>query len=927
MGTNARTAVVRLLLLLGALAIAACGDTDAARPSAPGGAEGGHAGAPIPISGSDPATVVGTRHFNRFHLRTVGAGFRPNPQEDVVHGLDPQAAVRVRQLDADARALRAKGKVRSAARGFVEAAKAAAGLHWGRKEEGCLRRALDCYAPLDEPVEMLETLRRLMPLQQARKDGLIAARTEADLGAVYAMLENFDRGLDHLGHAAAAFGRYGLRRSQAEAQAAMGLVYLRRAEYGPALDILARAQKLLAPTHAQDRKAYVLDVLGNVYESLGDMDRARSLYDGALKLQGRQESVDRADVLGNLGNLHFHLGHYDDALTWYQRAKGMFEHLHDLKGTGDALFNMGRVKKIQGGYRTALEYYAAARRLQEPDSAAAARTLGAVAETYLAMGRPDDALDELRTALDDVGSRTARTVRVELLVLEALAHMRKHRPDRAVEKIREALDVLMEVTAGLADEHVMGVREYRSWVFDAGISVALKTGRVDLATEFLEHSRAGALLEALGARAGLRGVPRDLLEGETLAEHRVAAASRAYQEARAARRLQALRAADEELNRARVAYRTVVQHIQRVAKHAANVFSPVPDTLADLRMQLQPGDVLVLYTLLSFQAHALVITPDGARVVWLGNTPDIRKACEDLRVDDEDPKRGSVQAVEARLAGLEHMVIDPLHLPAGTKRLYLSPDGPLCYVPFPLLVDDPTLSISCLPSGTTLRLLKEDGARTGKRVLALGDPVYRIQEQGRSLQVYADGVPLEPLPATRDEVNAITGPDDMRLLGNYATVRGLAEVAASRKRWSVIHLACHGLIDPRTPALSSLALTPDARDDGFLTALEVYGMSLPADMVVLSGCNTGRGRFVKGEGLVGLMRAFMCAGSPRVVVSLWKVNDEATKALMTRFHALWRTKRMSTSLALRKAQAYVRANPRWRHPRYWGAWVLWGLAD
>ncbi len=486
----------------------------------------------------------------------------------------------------------------------------------------------------------------------------------------------------------------------------------------------------------------------------------------------------------------------------------------------------------------------------------------------------------------------------------------------------------MEVSAGLADEHVVGVREHRGWIFDAGLAVALRTGRIDLAVEFLEHGRAGALLEALGARGAQRGLPAALREEASLAAHRVDAAQRAYLEARAERRFDALRTADRELAAARAAQRLAMQRLQRASKRAASVFHPVPDSLVDIRRELREGDVLVLYALLPFQAHAIVITPAAApRVVWLGNTPDIRAACEGLRAGEADDADTDGAAVRARAAALRALVIEPLALPEGTKRVLVGPDGPLCYVPFPLLFLDSAIQTACLPSGTTLRLLARERAREGRGVLALGDPQYRVDHQGRSLQVYAEGQPLKPLPATREEVLAITGEDDMRLLGMYATLRGLRDVAGTRARWEVIHLACHGLIDPRTPTLSSLALSPESGDDGFLTALEVYGLDLPADLVVLSGCNTGRGRFIKGEGLVGLMRAFMCAGAPRVVVSLWKVDDEATRALMTAFHRHWRAGGLPTAEALRRAQAEVRAVPAWAHPRYWSAWVVWGLAD
>ncbi|MDF1702437.1 MAG: CHAT domain-containing protein, partial [Planctomycetota bacterium] len=685
---------------------------------------------------------------------------------------------------------------------------------------------------------------------------------------------------------------------------------------------------LLTSTRVAAREAYATNLMGNVYEQLGDPERARALFEEALDLYGKASSVDKADVLGNLGGLHFHLGDDEVALDYYRQAHDLFEKHEDARGMAGALFGMGRVRKLQGGYKTALEIYEQALDLQDDDSAAGMRTRCAMAETYLAMGRPDDALAQIHTALEDTGSGAMRMEHVELLVVHALANLRKKQPQQAIEKIRRALDLLMEVTAGLADEHVVGVREHRGWIFDAGVAVALRTGRVDLAAEFLEHGRAGALLEALGARGAQRGLSADLRESATLAAHRVARAHRAYQEARAARRREDLRRADTELREARAAHRALMQRLQRASKRAASVFHPVPDSLADIRAALGPQDVLVLYALLPFQAHALVVTKAaGGRVVWLGNTPDIRAACESLQAGSAEGETGTADAVEARAARLKQLVLDPLELPAGATRLLLSPDGPLCYVPFPLLLKDADVDVACLPSGTTLRLLAREQARTGKAVLAVGDPQYRIEHQGRSLQVYAEGVPLKPLPATRAEVLAITGPGDMRLLGSYATVRGVAEVAATRPRWRVIHFACHGLIDPRTPTLSSLALTPDGHDDGFLTALEVYGLALPADLVVLSGCNTGRGRFMKGEGLVGLMRAFMCAGTPRVIVSLWKVDDEATRALMTAFHRLWRTEGLPTATALRRAQAEIRAVPAWRHPRFWGAWVLWGLVD
>ncbi len=133
-------------------------------------------------------------------------------------------------------------------------------------------------------------------------------------------------------------------------------------------------------------------------------------------------------------------------------------------------------------------------------------------------------------------------------------------------------------------------------------------------------------------------------------------------------------------------------------------------------------------------------------------------------------------------------------------------------------------------------------------------------------------------------------------------------------------------MDPKGPTFSALALTPGGDDDGFLTALEVFRMRFPADLVVLSACETGKGTSYRGEGIVGFARAFMHAGAPRVIVSLWNGDDQATRALMTKFYGAWKSG-AQTATALRDAQASVSAVERWRHPYYWAGWLLWGLPN
>ena len=229
----------------------------------------------------------------------------------------------------------------------------------------------------------------------------------------------------------------------------------------------------------------------------------------------------------------------------------------------------------------------------------------------------------------------------------------------------------------------------------------------------------------------------------------------------------------------------------------------------------------------------------------------------------------------------------------------------------------------------------------------LGEPDYAGVSKG-ARAIYYRGGALSPLPATRKEVERV---GTTRLLGAQASEGGLGEALPLSKRWRAVHFACHGLVDADRPMLSSLALSRAGDGDGFLTALEILRTEIPADLAVLSACETGKGEIVQGEGIVGFTRAFMFAGTARVICSLWKVDDEATQALMIKFYELWnpqakpgdperpkgvegsRPKGLGAAEALQKAQQYVRdfrdenGKQKWKHPYYWGAWVLWGLPN
>jgi CHAT domain-containing protein len=147
-------------------------------------------------------------------------------------------------------------------------------------------------------------------------------------------------------------------------------------------------------------------------------------------------------------------------------------------------------------------------------------------------------------------------------------------------------------------------------------------------------------------------------------------------------------------------------------------------------------------------------------------------------------------------------------------------------------------------------------------------------------------------------------------------------------KYRYVHFATHGYIDSEHPDLSAIVLSlvdeQGKAQDGFLRANEIYNLHLPAELVVLSACETGLGKEIKGEGLVGLTQGFMYAGARRVVVSLWNVNDKATAELMARFYRGMLRENKTPAAALRAAQMEMSRQRQWQSPYYWAAFVLQG---
>ena len=178
-----------------------------------------------------------------------------------------------------------------------------------------------------------------------------------------------------------------------------------------------------------------------------------------------------------------------------------------------------------------------------------------------------------------------------------------------------------------------------------------------------------------------------------------------------------------------------------------------------------------------------------------------------------------------------------------------------------------------------------------------------------------------------DEITALAGAGMSFKALDFKANRATA-LGPDLSRYRIIHFATHGLLNSLHPELSGVVLSlvdEDGRSqDGFLRLHDIYNMKLGADLVVLSACKTGLGKDIKGEGLVGLTRGFLYAGAPRVVASLWKVDDRATAELMKLFYQRMLRDGLRPAAALRRAQIDIQKLPRWAAPYYWAGFTLQG---
>ncbi|GBC82914.1 Regulatory protein AfsR [bacterium HR10] len=840
------------------------------------------------------------------------------------------------------------------------------------------------YSALGEKQKALEYYGQALPIRRAVGDRQGEAVTLHNIGAVYSALGEKQKALEYFGQALAILRAVGDRQGEAATLTNIGQVYAELGEKQKALEYFGQALAIHRAVGDRQGEATTLTNIGQVYAELGEKQKALEYFGQALPI--RRAVGDRrgeAVTLTNIGGVYSELGEKQKALEYYGQALPILRAVGDRNWEAAVLGNIGQVYSALGEKQKALEYYGQALPIRRAvgDRRGEAVTPNNIGRVYAALGEKQKALEYFGQALPilrAVGDRNW-----EAAVLGGIARIERDRGELAqartrIEAALERIESLRAAAPGpeLRATFLASKRGYYEFYIDLLVRLDEREpgrGHDRAAFEASERSRARSLLELLTeARMDVRqGIAPELRERERAVHARIAGIQSQLLRvmSRAKPNPAEVAALEEALKRADAEREQVELEIRRKHPRYAALQYPTPVGVAAVQEVLDEQTALLEYVLTRESALLFIVTRADFRVLRLGASPaTIRERVEKLRAAiAEGPQWTAFSNYVLNARWLYQDLIQPVEKwLAGKRELIIVPDGVLHYLPFEVLLTKGELTVEprelsylvrdyavrYVPSASVLVELSRPEAERSKpekTLVAYADPVYGEPDEasavGKALRsMWGELRRLPRLPYSRQEVERIARlyPDAEVALFLGADAREENVKSGEPARYRFVHFAAHGVLNEKQPQYSGIVLTTgatrsgsgavrdparreEATEDGLLQVYEIFNLKLAADVVVLSACETGLGREVRGEGMVGLTRAFLYAGAQAVVVSLWKVADPATAELMMRFYRQMKAG-VGKAEALRRARLELFREGRYVHPFYWAPFVLMGGA-
>lgn len=797
-----------------------------------------------------------------------------------------------------------------------------------------------------------------------------AAFTSA--GRLYAYLAQYQKALDAYNQALSVARASGDRQDELEAQGNMASVYLDLGEHQKALELNQQMLPLARELGDRDDEGSILINTGLIYQDhLHDYKTALEDYQQALKIfQEMGDRVREGVALNNIGNAYNRSKDYPSALGYFERALVLRRETKNRQGEAATLNNIGTVYLAMGEYRKALDYFTQSNAIVHSVGyrRGEALTLYWMSHALDGLGRTAEATDRMKECVGILES-----VRSDLVGEE----------DRATffssneEYYKFYVGLLMKLQ-----------QQEPSRGYAAAALEASERAHARILLDQLNEARVNLRQDVDPALLMQERQVQQQINGATLARWELEKGAHTdAQLAASQKEIDDLVARYEELEgrirasspRYAALTRPQLLGLGEIQKQVLD-----PDTLL---VEYSLGEERGYLWVVSSDSYASFALPPRDEIERAAQRyyELLTARAQRLKFETPEEKRARVEQADAELpavaAELSRKLLGPAASRLGKKRLLVVADGVLHLVPFaalpdpaeparPLVVGHEIVNVPSASALAELRREQQGRARAGKAIAVLADPVFEKNDERvrailsgrgtaqarepeavgpqsslasadissdtltravREVGVSGGGSAIPRLPFTRQEADAIAAlipPPQREEALDFDASRATATSAALGD-YRFIHFATHGLLNNDHPELSGVILSlVDERgraQDGFLRASEIFRLRLPVELVVLSGCRTGLGKQMKGEGMVGLTQGFMYAGASRVVVSLWDVNDLATAELMARFYkSMLGAEHLSPAGALRAAQISIWRDKRWQSPYYWSAFVLQG---
>ena len=701
----------------------------------------------------------------------------------------------------------------------------------------------------------------------------------------------------------------------------MGIIYLDRGDFENAKKVLEEAEELIQ-LYDMPGDIGIYTNLGSLYLQTNDLKRAENYINRVLRLATTLNyPLTIADAWMNLGVVYNNEERYKDAISAYNEAMKIYEELGINPRIAALMNNIATLNQHQGYLELALEAQLEALKIHQEinmpfDLALDYGNLGTI---YLDMKDVTKSEEYFRKGLEL--SQKLNYSNMIWYCQTGLGRilLEQGKREESLPFFKQAIDTLEGLREKLtSSEMKRGFLEDKLLAYDLTIEVLWDLSRFEEAFNYTERARARSFLDILGGKIlKVKDEDKEIVNCLQELEIRIASLQEKERQERAKlieeQNIAYLEELQKILKKLQQNYYQVKDDLNHYSPEVASLVTINPLTLDKVRVVLGEEIIFLDYYITGDRILVWVIEQEGIKTKEI-NIKDINlnKKVEEAR-KAFTASEGDYQKI---CEELYQILFAPVKALIGDKTtIGIIPHRSLFYLPFQALKGEDGFLVDrydlfYIPSASVYSYCLSKNKENKESYLGFGNPSF-------------EGRDLDPLPLSAEEVKIVAPIFSFNdvFIDKEATETKFKEICSN---FDIIHLSTHGLADDQRPLFSVIYLAQDEQNDGEVRAYEVFSLNLKANLVALGACETGLGKLSEAEGLVGLVRSFLYAGTPTVIASLWSVYDRPTMELFIKFFRYWKQEGMSKVEALGRAQRELAEE--YGLPVAWAGFILIGDA-